>query len=239
MKKSIRITALLLAILMPALPLVGCDRIDEMRANQGFWIDAGSISFNGQTYKLLSPDRRYLHIEFEPYRKLEITEKNVPVLLSERYGKNFLISYDEVFIAHGSEYYCRVDKYDYVEDRIKHHGNMDYWGFYYNTISDNNKSGQLLTDEEMDVIIDIIMSVEGIEYGEWRNNWGKYYNTVYIYRCSEDMLFRKKSETMILFHPGGRYFIVDEDFAYFVPEEYNDLFENMLKEYKKIMLLKI
>ena len=53
------------------------------------------------------------------------------------------------------------------------------------------------------------------------------------------MLLRKKSETMILFHPGGRYFIVDEDFAYFVPEEYNDLFENMLKEYKKIMLLKI
>ena len=54
MKKAIRITALFLALLMLELPLVGCDRIDEMRAKHGTINDDGYITLNGETYILLN-----------------------------------------------------------------------------------------------------------------------------------------------------------------------------------------
>jgi len=128
MKKFIRTAALILALLMLALPLVGCDKIDEMRANQGFWNDDGSISFNGETYKLLSSS---VYLFTDLYRELEITNKNVPVLLSKEYGQRFHISYDGVFISPGLSYYCREDRYDYVEKCITEGVQLDHLGFYY------------------------------------------------------------------------------------------------------------
>ena len=254
MKKSIRITALLLALLMLALPLVGCDRIDEMRAKQGFWNDDGSISFNGETYKLLSPSK-YLSIRSVLPQALQITAPNVPVLLSIEYGRSFFISYNEVFIKSTSSgnIYCRADQYDHVEDGIKHHGNMDYLGFYYEPyengrFSDLGKDihgdevGHILTEEETDAMIDIMMSVEGLDYGDWKRNWSKYYNCITLYRCSDDMLFRTESEFVIFFKPSyhsNRYFISDGDFAYSVPKEFDELFDNMLEEYMKSFLLNL
>ncbi|MBE6608113.1 MAG: hypothetical protein E7633_06135 [Ruminococcaceae bacterium] len=250
MKKAIRAAALILALLMLALPLVGCDKIDEMRANHGFWNDDGSISFNGETYKLLSPST-YLYLIINPTGELDITEKNVPVLLSEEYGTDAHITFDKLFIRAlvGDRYnvYCREDKYDYVEQSIKQNGNMDYLGFYYYPYENggsvylakdfhSKEVGHIFAEEETDTIIDIMMSVEGLNYSDWKRNWSKYYNSIKIYRCSDDMLFRRESEFIIFFKPdfhSNRYFISDGDFAYSVPKEYDTLFDNMFKEYLK------
>ena len=80
MKKVIRITALFLALIMLALPLVGCDNLDELRAKQGFILDKDTISFNGNTYKRLYTNE---HLSSAEWRDVNITEKDVPVLLSE------------------------------------------------------------------------------------------------------------------------------------------------------------
>ena len=247
MKKSIRITSLLLAILMLALPLVGCDRIDEMRANQGFWNDDGSISFNGETYKLLSPST-YLYLIINPYYKLEITDKNVPVLLSEEYGIDARMTFDKMFIRAlvGDRYnvYCREDKYDYVEQSIKQHENMNYLGFYYpyeyisisrkvEYFDNGGKPVQLLTEEEIAALKEIT-SVEGTSFSDKEYELITEYGRVVIYYCSEDMLFRKESGIVFFLDPSRCRYIVDGDSVYSVPEEYDDLFDDMFEEYRKI-----
>lgn len=230
MKKTIRIAALFLALLMLALPLVGCDRIDEMRANQGFWNDDGSISFNGKTYKLLSPSK-YLYTDL--YRNLEITEKNVPVLLSERYGKNFSISYDEVFIAHGSEYYCRADKYDYVEKRIKEGAKLDHLGFYYTHNGYKiGKVGHVLTKEEVSAIEDIMRGENIVK--ESIHEVASYNICIVLDKCSSDMLFATKSDIRLYIDSDNCYFISDGPVVYSVPAKYDRLFDNMFEEFREI-----
>ena len=91
-------------------------------------------------------------------------------------------------------------------------------------------------------IIDIMMSVEGLNYSDWERNWSKYYNVINIYRCSDDMLFRRESEFMIFFMYGSdsnRYFISDGDLIYSVPKKHGKLFDNMLEEYIQSFLLKL
>lgn len=247
MKKSIRITALLLAILMLALPLVGCDKIDEMRAKQGFWNDDGSISFNGETFKRLSQSE-YLNIVINSHHKLEITDKNVPVLLSEEYGTDARMTFDKIFIRTlvGGRYniYCREDKYDYVEQSIKQHENMNYLGFYYpyehisisrkvEYFNNGGKPAQLLTEEET-VALEDITSAEGTSFSDMEYELITEYGRVVIYYCSEDMLFRKESEIVFFLDSSRCCYIVDGNFVYSVPKKYDNLFEKMFEKYRMI-----
>ena len=230
MKKFIRITALILALLMLALPLVGCDKIDEMRANQGFWNDDGSISFNGETYKPLSPSE-YFYIDL--YRNLEITEKNVPVLLSERLGKNFNISCDEVFIAHDSEYYCRTDKYDYVEKCITEGIKLDHVGFYYTFNGYKlGKVGHILTEKELSAVENIMRGENIVKKAI--HEVAEYNICILLHKCSSDMLFATRSDIRLYIDSDNCYFISDGPIVYSVPSKYDKLFDNMFEEFREI-----
>lgn len=233
MKKSIRITSLLLALLMLALPLVGCDRIDEMRANQGFWNDAGSISFNGQTYKLLSRSR-YIHIEWYPSRTLQITSKGVPLLLSEKYGSDFRISYDETFIKSTSSgnIYCRADQYDHVEQCIKDRVKRDYLGFYYKPTEENKDIvGHVLTEEE-EAAIETILASKPV--GNTRDMRYTFSTVAWLYHCTEDMLFSVKSDIHLYLNSEDCRFMANGNVLYSVPEEYDELFDNMFEEFRRV-----
>ena len=237
MKKSIRITALLLALLMLTLPLVGCDKIDEMRAKQGFLLDEDTISFNGETYKRLRTNEWPVLFD---WRELNITDEDVPVLLSEMAyagGGRYGIEKNDIFIkwTHPDlppELYCRSDWYDSLADAVKNGIVYDKFCYHHISLDEEDNTWKdmkyILTDKAKAAIEDIIANgkVQTFKPG------GKILPLIY---CSSDGFFEKRSNIELLVSRTECYILVGEEgdkTIYNVPDKYKSIFDNMLKAYR-------
>ena len=240
MKKSIRITSLLLALLMLALPLVGCDRIDEMRAKQGFLLDKDTISFNGETYKRLYTNE---HVVLYNIRRLSITDKDVPVLLSEWYDYpergRYNIEENDVFIrwTHPDsppKVYCRTDWYDSVVNALENGIDYNKCCYYHFSLdkADNvwKDMRYILTDEERAAIEDIIDNGVQIEGHSTSGD-----EILPIKYCTVNGFFEKESNIELLVSESLCYVSTGKDenkTIYIVPENYKAIFDNMLKAFR-------
>lgn len=242
MKKFIRITALFLALLMLALPLVGCDKIDEMRAKQGFLLDEDTISFSGETYKRLYTDK---YIVLNDPRELYITDKDVPVLLSgwtQTEHATYNTDDSNVFIIwrHPDvppEVYCRSDKYEYFSNLLEEGIVYDKFCFYYVGLDEEDNEWKdiryILTDKEKAAIEDIVENESNaLEYSP-----DEYEDiiSVSISYCSLDGFFEKNSDIELLVSRTECYILVGEEgdkTIYNVPNKYKSIFDNMLKAFR-------
>ncbi len=236
MKKIIRITALFLALLMLALPLVGCDEIDELRAKQGFLLDEDTISFNGETYKRLYTNDWPVLFE---WRELNITDKDVPVLLSEMAyagGGRYGIEKNDIFIkwTHPDsppKLYCRSDWYDSLADAVENGSVYDKFCYYHISLDEEDNTWKdmkyILTDEEIAAIDDIIVNgtqiVGDVASGD---------KILPIISCSSDGFFEKRSHIELIVSPDLCYILVSKRIIYNVPQKYKSIFDNMLKAYR-------
>lgn len=243
MKKVIRITALFLALLMLAPALIGCDNIDELRAKQGFWNDDGSISFNGETYKRLYTNE---HLSSSTWRDLNITEKDVPVLLSGWFQSayaTYSIDSSNIFIVWQNpdvppEIYCRSDKFEYFSDLLKEGIVYDKFCFYYVGLDEEDDEWEdiryILTDKEKAAIHDIIENEPKAE----DYNLEEGYDILSIFYQSTDGFFEKSSNIELLVSNSQCYITVREDDnerIFRVPDNYKKLFDGMLKNYRDSM----
>ena len=124
MKKILKTVAVILLVCSMLFAVTGCNYIDEMRANQGFWQKDGSILFRGSEYILL-PACEQLDPEWDD-AWIYITEPDVPVLLSDKFGDWVDVSENGYFILATYEnggtdlsVYCRKDKYEEIKDYIE------------------------------------------------------------------------------------------------------------------------
>ena len=247
MKKAIRITALFLALLMLELPLVGCDRIDEMRAKHGTINDDGYITLNGETYILLN-EVPY----FSPFVKgneyVYVTDKNVPVLLSEQYGKRFYQSHDGLLLMSGlptegsTNIYCRSDRYRFVNyPRIDEEDFVNYCFSYeeYNEdFSVKNTIVHMMTDEEKSAF------EEAANAKKWNNipiNVNAY-QKIYIWSCTDEVFFRRDEyaevllvsvdDCMLVRYPYG----TDDEYmiTYSPTGEVKEILDEMLKDFREV-----
>lgn len=192
MKKSFRIFALLAALTLLVCSLVGCSApLDEMRAAQGFWNEDGSISYDGNVYKLLP----YCE-DLNPIRRkyINITEGDVPVLLSEMMGTECYISNDGVFIINtvygygeNEMKYCRADKYDEIVERIENGVTLDgYCHVYYDYTLETERAYKF-SYREVEAINETLagepMTLPSGANMEWDYK-------IDVYRCSYDLIFR-------------------------------------------------
>ena len=101
MKKTLRLAALVLTLLMLIFTFCGCDAIDEARKNHGIWkvADKTVIELGGKEYKLLR-ECQYLNPSVaNDYDYVSVTEKDVPLLCKEIFGEQFLRSDDGIFLV--------------------------------------------------------------------------------------------------------------------------------------------
>lgn len=237
MKKAKRFIALCATFLLVCLSATGCNAIDEMRAAHGFYTETGSIML-GDTEYLPLPDNQY----FSPFGSsddtVNVTAKDVPVLLSGIFGNSFTPYNDGMILEdlYGKTNYCRADKYDEVAAQMA--GEFAPTGYCYTySVLDTEtemyeERGYLLTEEQEQTIENILATVEGVERAE--NAHYTYDYTVNLDACTDNMLFREwwyaieKTE--------GTYYIVDyseslskNGVEYAVPFEYNAVFDAIVK----------
>ena len=103
MKKFTKITALAVAIIMLCLSLSGCASLDLKREEQAFWTNEDSIDSitlsSGETYVILEEDVEQLVMyDSRNWQYVYVTQKDVPVLLSDTYGTLLYFSDDKKFI---------------------------------------------------------------------------------------------------------------------------------------------
>lgn len=149
MKKTFKITALLLAITLLAVSLCSCQALDEARTNHAVFTDKEytAIEFKGHTYRLMDSSEKYDFIIANYYTDCYVTDKDVPVLLKGMFGQPISFNgnetvievdidsakatADEVFfdsydmmnynphMTYNTNYYVREDVYDAVKASIK------------------------------------------------------------------------------------------------------------------------
>lgn len=235
MKKYLRIASILF-VLAACMVLSGCSLIDEMRASHGFW-DNGNIKLGDDEYILMSENdsllNDYLYDEFED--PIYITECDVPVLLSVFCGDDFRLSGDGIFLrryyySESDTVYCRKDKYDDIVKRIDEGNFFDGMCYFYYDDS-YEYVYRFLTNSEIETIENVLATEEPLNLPE--NAEFPYDYMIYIYRCSEDLVFSE--DAYELFVSDGTYYITaqdDGDFPiYRVPHEYNDVFEEIMSDY--------
>lgn len=245
MKKSARIIALVLSLVTLCLSLSSCDFIDKMRENQGFWNEDGSIKWNGETYKLL-PKCEYFAPEVEGSDNvIYVTESDVPVLLTNFYGEDFLLSKNGIFLMNedplyvSTDIYCRSDKYDETVAYLKTPGILSEYCYIYYAYNDDNvyeERRYQLTESEKAAVTSVLKAnpTKGTD-----ENPEDYEYIIDLWLCSKDMLFMRDLNCSILIQKGGSYLLSVEKqdgdalstYYYSVPDSMNATFDKLVSIY--------
>lgn len=189
MKKSLkRISALLLALVL-CFALCSCKEIKEMRENQAFHGENGEIIWGGQVYKPLETIGLPEELELYTSGWGSVTEKDVPVLLSDMLGADMYYNHNKTVIEAGRVHYAREDVYDYVAGLIKYPTLNEYCVEYEVGLSYQTKF-QLLRQRYINAIDEIIyggneISTDYKDYEEIATN-----DYADIYKCDKKMVFQ-------------------------------------------------
>lgn len=206
MNKTVKRLAALLAAIPLVLSLTGCNYLDELRDSHAFWDEDRNIVLQGVTYKKL-PFNEYLCIDGDRENAVNVTEPDVPVLLSPF---EFTCYRDStgVFLEYSSGvYYCREDRYEDMVVRLKAPFEPEVLCYSY-YVYDSKQSKSIthtytLTQEQSQMLTTVMENTEPQIQGEgWSLNSDA---TVYLEEATADLLLRR--ECMRLLRSGSTYYI--------------------------------
>lgn len=233
MKKYSKLTALILVIITFCTILCSCDAIDEMKVKQGFFQEDGTILFNNNVYVKMDI---YSNIKYElcGSKLVYITEKNVPVLLSTKFGRSFHATDDNV-VLEDNVIYVREDKYAQVKKEAEKaaNGEFDYFAIKRYSYSMNEKETQIICNyRESQMIHSILSEVPPISYA------GEQTELLSLYVSTENGYFGQNFGHLSLLVKSGRYVIIKDgepekiEEVYIVPEKYQKDMENIFSKIK-------
>ena len=238
MKKNVKRILVLLVALSLVFVFCGCDGLDEMRNAQAFSNVDGTITWQGNTYKLL-PSRTYFNPDISNSTPVFVTEPDVPVLLSTMFAeKTFYATMDnKILVSTYGEttHYCIDSEYDAMCERLRAPFEPEIvcyqYGFYNEETGYYETRYYTLTQEQVDAVNLVIETVEPTVLSD-----GMYIDTWYAIRleeCSKDMLFRK--DAMHISYSGSTYYIElytpMESTLFAVPAGCNAIFDEIFKAY--------
>ena len=237
MKKLKRLFALCLPFVLLCLCTTGCNAIDEMRAHHGVYAENGNVIIMGETQYRRLPHNEYLAATNASPDRIYVTDKDVPVLLSDMLGAAFRSYNDGLLLqssAYGEErYYCRTDKYDELAARLEEGFNPTGYCYRYTKFNAETQEftehTYLLTKEEEEAIRYVLANVEGVardEYARYDNDF-----SITLYAYSDDMLLQKYAYTIE--RTFNSYYLVEYDnamdIAYTVPYNKYTVFDAICK----------
>ncbi len=227
MKKYAKLIALILTVFTLCTILCSCDAIDEMREQHAFYKEDGTISYKGNTYLKLPVYVKLNNDVYGQFKYVYVTEENVPVLFSRKYGVLYKITNDDVVIEGAGAIYARSDKFDQVKNEVEKMKNGDFDGLrIIYTDGYKSKIAYTFTSGEVELIKKIIGS-ENVPYS------GGAIDIINLYYYTESGYFGGLFGTLVIRNE-GKYVITDQRTAYGgrynnynVPEEYQKDFESI------------
>ena len=230
--KKLKSLLCIFIIVMLCFSLTGCNYIDEMREAQIHYDNEGNLVYNNKKYIILpqcedfSPQRTY-------DKTLYITEPDLPVLLNGFLGDDAYLTLNNQFIfstGDNTSYYARIDIYESIITRIESGNYFDkycYNNSYYDVDTNEYVSKKIRISDEISDAIDYIITGEPLE--EVDPSLLYKYQIMDIYAMSEDELFNTHFAT--IYKTEKCIYIADyNDNAYIVPNEYNEIFTELIDE---------
>lgn len=223
MKKYLKHLSVVLILIVFGTLFSSCDALDEMRKTQAFWnnTEKTEIIYNDKVYKKIDLGKNELLTNYMESEYINITEKDVPVLLSgiigttaetHRNGKFIVIDYEE--------YYCSSDFYDSLLLKLQGMTRSETCIF-------NMYDGkyELLSSEDNDILASVIKSSD---FKEMNGNHIRYFGVAY--RCDAEMYI--EGEYIEFIEADDKYYIGGTAGKYYeVPTEYEDWFEEICEKY--------
>jgi len=220
-------TALLLCVSMS-----GCARLDEMQARHAVWQKDGSILWNGVEYKPLSMEMK-ADVNLRRFDdRVVVTDADVPVLLSEQYGRYFDADVEGVFlrgyIEEEGKYYgeyklfCREDRYEEVAAEFAN-------GFVSKSLCYDYFDSRLRVQQTVYLTAEQEYAISYIlDTAEWYYEEDVIYMgyEVELYRCDAFDLYRAYEMRLVY---TGDYRIIMNDMVYMVPADYEQTMQDILQ----------
>ncbi len=244
MKKILQKTVLILVVCVLCVSLGGCGALEEMRARHAKWGENGSVLYDGTEYfpieiPIENWDGAHLSIDYlaDPVR---LTEPDVPVLLSSFLPELLHVGADGIFLQsyETATVYCRADYYDEITNKLRN--GFETVGYCYEyPVYDEEwiyRKDQIyrLTDAEAAALDAVLTTGTAASIPAITENMYDY--RAKIMRCDESMIFQEYLVDVYCLN--GSYFVssFDNGTGYWwiwVPEEYNAVFDSMLKVQKE------
>lgn len=220
MKKILKRLSVLALAALSCFALCACS-VKEMREAQAFYgQDETEVIYNGQHYKLIGGYEDFpIELEINTNGWGYITEKDVPVLLSQIIGDDMYYNYSKTIIHKDySSYYVRDDVYDYVENLMEY----PYLDKYCVEVDDEfsyNPSYELVRERYISAIEEITQTGEAISLDDESYAETSIKDHASIYNCDEKMIFQRLAFS-IEERESGNMYLIDYNFDY----EYEDTY---------------
>ncbi len=195
MKKSVRLVALVLALVLLCGLTTGCQALDDMRARQATLSDDNKLLYiNNTAYRLL-PENEY----FWPLRQfghsIYVTEADVPTLLASFVNSDIGdFCNDGVIFATSNHNYCRVDQYEKYTALLQRPFHPTGYGYNYSVYDE--QAGQYATKQyrltaEQTAAIEHIITLPSIPRDKTYVDKQTMYNSISLYVCDDTMQLRE------------------------------------------------
>ena len=240
MKKAVKIIALISVVCIMMSVLSGCSFIDDLRKGKIIINEDGSLVYKDAEYiKLEKTGELYFNYDYTSEGEIFIGKEEEPILYSFFNGEYCSISKDKALIeTFDGDIYCRKDKYESVDDKLKNGFSLERYIYTYEIYNDSpyeyewEEKVYTLTESDLAKVNEIFETVDPITDGENMIGNSSYY--VEIYGCSKDLLFRKY--VFDIFYLDNKYYIQKVDdrynpYVYEVPAKYKSDIERMIKDY--------
>ena len=236
MKRYTRWVALV-AMVALCLSLCSCSRLDELQTQHAVWLKNGSILWNGVEYKPLRTDFE-VDINYRRFNDcVTVTTVDVPVLLSEEYGRSLDADVESGLIYGyapplGHNYlFCRADIYDEVSEKIGESFKFAGYCYDYYTYETHDNAKDLYSVEKTYYLnvaqeYDISYVVDTAMYFFDDENFKSEYE-VMLYRHDEMDVYRDFE--MRLSYSGGSYYVIRDGLVYLVKAEYEPIMREILQ----------
>lgn len=218
-------------MLLTVFLLSGCVSLQDLRENHATFTDASKkeILWQGKTYLYLTDSSVS---NFSPeYEQgyINLTEKEVPVLLAGIEGEYAEASKDGVFITSYGSVYCLEEEYEEMKALIENPPELNCLAYQYY----ENDDYSTLHFEILDV--DTSEKLEDV----WKSSTVKsktedYTMVAEVLQSSEDGYFKISDEKYLCMNSKGQYFLEvyeEEEFQlYEIPQEYNQILEKVFED---------
>ena len=264
MKRTLKTLAAVALVIVLCMSMTGCMKIDKMREHQGYVDEKGNIVVNDVTYimlpycEFLSPKFSYDYygILFSNSDSvINLTDKDMPVLLSNFTDNKCRLSEDGMFIVkdgiydyngnYYESYYCHEDIYDEILAAIETGYTPDGYKYYYTDYESEEyyDAEYILTDAQVNAINRVLSTVSTID--ELPDDLMELYRYEYyteIYSFTKDMPFEQYEFEIYQYDSG--YYIYKSYWSavegewyyeeiYPVPEEFNKTFDEITAKTKE------
>ena len=218
-------------MLLTVFLLSGCVSLQDLRDTHAVFTDASKkeIIWQGRKYLYLTDSSvSNFNPEYDD-GYINITDKEVPVLMAGVEGDYGEVSKDGNFIALYESVYCLEEKFEETKEMLENPPELNYFAYQYYENDENSTIRFEVLDMDTTKQLTDILKSSTVEKKDI-----DYMSVAEMFRCSEDGLYSTYADILLCMNSEKQYFweiLEKEEYhIYEIPKEYIDSIEKIFAD---------